>query len=202
MERSRTVNADFDLDYPTIAISKTGSGLGKVTSRPRGIDCGSLCTSSFKPGSTVTLTASADANSVFIGWGGVCAGKRFCSIKATEDMTVTATFSGDPRIIVAPEAHDYGNIQAGRKSFRFFRISNKGKPPLTIGAIAVGGANSSEFPVRSDACSGKTLAANMSCSISVGFAPISAGVKAATIAIPSNDPVARIYEVPLTGTGR
>ncbi len=51
-----------------LQVSKEGSGTGSVTSVPDGINCGSDCDHLFKKGRSVTLTAVADSNSIFIRW--------------------------------------------------------------------------------------------------------------------------------------
>ncbi|HTG80491.1 MAG TPA: CFI-box-CTERM domain-containing protein [Geobacteraceae bacterium] len=53
-----------------LTIAKTGTGMGRVTSMPAGIDCGGNCQGSFAAGATVTLTATADSGSTFSGWSG------------------------------------------------------------------------------------------------------------------------------------
>src|SRR3972149_5895759 len=54
----------------TLSVSKTGTGSGTVTSSPGGINCGSDCSEPYSYGTPVTLTAAADAGSVFAGWSG------------------------------------------------------------------------------------------------------------------------------------
>jgi len=56
-----------------LGVSKLGPGTGTITSNPTGIDCGSVCVSAFPNGKTVTLTATADPGSTFMGWSGNCA---------------------------------------------------------------------------------------------------------------------------------
>jgi hypothetical protein len=76
----------------TLTVIKIGSGSGTVASNPAGIDCGSTCSASFSSGTPVTLTATADANSVFIGW----SGDPDCSdgaVTMNADKTCTATFN-------------------------------------------------------------------------------------------------------------
>jgi hypothetical protein len=76
----------------TLTVIKIGSGIGTVASNPAGIDCGSTCSASFSSGTPVTLTATADANSVFIGW----SGDPDCSdgaVTMNADKTCTATFN-------------------------------------------------------------------------------------------------------------
>jgi hypothetical protein len=76
----------------TLTVIKIGSGSGTVASNPAGIDCGSTCSANFSSGTPVTLTATADANSVFIGW----SGDPDCSdgvVTMDADKTCTATFN-------------------------------------------------------------------------------------------------------------
>jgi alpha-tubulin suppressor-like RCC1 family protein/subtilase family serine protease len=77
-----------------LTANKDGDGTGTVASSPLGIDCGADCTEAFDPGTAVTLTATADANSTFNGWtGGGCAGTGACLLTISADTTVTATFN-------------------------------------------------------------------------------------------------------------
>jgi subtilisin family serine protease len=91
-----TITATFSLPAPvpfTVTVNKTGAGT--VTSNPAGINCGGDCTGTYPGGTTATLTATADAGSVFTGWnGGGCAGAGLCVVSTT--ATVTATFSVIP----------------------------------------------------------------------------------------------------------
>jgi subtilisin family serine protease len=91
-----TVTATFGPPAPapfTVTVNKTGAGT--VTSNPAGITCGADCTGTYPGGTRVTLTAAADAGSVFTGWnGGGCAGAGLCVVSTT--ATVTATFSVIP----------------------------------------------------------------------------------------------------------
>jgi hypothetical protein len=53
-----------------LTVSKAGSGSGRVTSSPAGIDCGSTCSALFADETTVLLTPVADPGSTFVGWDG------------------------------------------------------------------------------------------------------------------------------------
>ncbi len=88
-----TVNADFARVRHVLTVVKTGAGSGTVTSSPSGINCGVTCAASFDTGTVVTLTATADATSVFAGWGGDCAGMT-CVVTLGVDRNVTAQFDG------------------------------------------------------------------------------------------------------------
>jgi Leucine-rich repeat (LRR) protein len=69
-------------------------GPGVVSSSPAGITCGGSCAATFAPGTAVTLTATPDSGSTFLGWGDACAGTaRTCDVTMDAAHTVTATFS-------------------------------------------------------------------------------------------------------------
>jgi 6-phosphogluconolactonase (cycloisomerase 2 family) len=76
----------------TLAVSKNGSGSGKVTSYPAGISCGSDCSEFLTAGAVVTLTAQPAPGSTFAGWSGGCSGTGNCTIVLASSQTVTATF--------------------------------------------------------------------------------------------------------------
>lgn len=89
-----TVTATFTLTPPqqiTVTVNKNGTGDGTVTSNPAGINCGGDCTGTYPGGTTVTLTPSPIAGSLFAGWSGGCTGPGICQVAST--ATVTATFN-------------------------------------------------------------------------------------------------------------
>ncbi|MER2562694.1 MAG: hypothetical protein ABTQ32_18350 [Myxococcaceae bacterium] len=75
-----------------LTVTRAGSGSGTVSSMPTGIDCGTTCTASFPPATTVTLAATPDASSIFTGWSGACSGMTTCTVPLMVASTVTATF--------------------------------------------------------------------------------------------------------------
>lgn len=97
MDANKTATARFDLaavPSASLTVSNVGSGSGVVTSSPSGITCGTSCTASFTGGSTVTLTAAANAGSAFNGWSGACAGSTpNCTVFMDSAKTVAANFA-------------------------------------------------------------------------------------------------------------
>ncbi len=78
----------------TLSISKGGTGSGTVSSSPSGISCGATCSAAVTNGTAITLTATADSGSTFVGWsGGGCSGTGACTVAMTSDQAVTATFN-------------------------------------------------------------------------------------------------------------
>jgi uncharacterized repeat protein (TIGR01451 family) len=93
MNHPQSVVADF-VANPEVQVSKTGGGVGTVTSQPAGISCGATCSTRYIPGTAVALTATAGAASVFTGWSGAgCGGIGKCTFTLDKtDVPVTATF--------------------------------------------------------------------------------------------------------------
>jgi List-Bact-rpt repeat protein len=92
MNVSRTVSAAFRAGRDQLRITKSGRGIGTVTTDPPGIACGSDCTYSFRRGSAVTLRAAPNSKSRFGGWTGACTGKGPCSLTIAAPAEVTAGF--------------------------------------------------------------------------------------------------------------
>ncbi len=91
----------FELnDAHLVSVSLAGSGGGTVTSSPAGIDCGTTCSVAFAEGTTVTLTATAVAGSVFSGWSGECSGTGNCVLTLDSDKNATATFDQLPSFVL------------------------------------------------------------------------------------------------------
>src|SRR5580693_7569533 len=78
-----------------LSVQATGAGGGTISSNPAGIACGPTCSASFTPGTAVTLTETAAANSSFAGWsGGGCSGSNStCSVMLSASQQVTASFT-------------------------------------------------------------------------------------------------------------
>jgi subtilisin family serine protease len=79
-----------------LAVSKSGTGTGRVTSNPPGVDCGATCSAQFVEDTFVTLTATADPGSNFLGWGGDCYGASTCSLSMYYDRSAIAYFDVQP----------------------------------------------------------------------------------------------------------
>ena len=93
VDASKLVRAKFVALTRSLAISKTGSGSGAVTSQPVGIFCGAACSADFDAGAVVTLTASPDPDSVFAGWSAPCTGVGECTVTMNISRDVTASFT-------------------------------------------------------------------------------------------------------------
>lgn len=90
--RTATVNITVNPRTINVSVSKAGTGDGTVMSIPSGINCGTSCSFDFLFDTTVTLVASANANSTFVGW----SGDADCSdgiVQATVAVSCVANFN-------------------------------------------------------------------------------------------------------------
>ncbi|HTJ41569.1 MAG TPA: choice-of-anchor D domain-containing protein [Kofleriaceae bacterium] len=99
IDGAKSVGASFTTNTYTLAVARSGTGGGVVTSAPAGIDCGATCSASFAYGTAVTLTATPSAGSSFGGWSGACTGTGTCSITIAQAANVTATFTIIPETL-------------------------------------------------------------------------------------------------------
>lgn len=93
--QSVTLANAFTYNASDLTITKTGTGTGSVSSSPAGILCGSDCTEKYTSLGNVTLKASPDSDSTFVGWGG----DADCSdgvVSLDASRSCTATFVRQP----------------------------------------------------------------------------------------------------------
>jgi len=199
------INIDSESDVQTIRISNSGDGelnIGQVT-LPNTADFILLydfCSSQ---------TLSADQNcSLRIQFKPQTVGAKTATLAISSDDPSTSTLeialSGEGRLPPTPNiemeeaSYDFGETQVGTTSdFKVARVMNTGNAPLQLGQISLVG---SEFIIKYDLCSNKTLGVSRYCSVIMQFKPISVGAKTANLSIPSNDPDMPTLEVPLNGT--
>jgi hypothetical protein len=115
-DNSTTVKSAIDnlyskISYRTLMIVKSGTGSGTVTSNPTGINCGTTCTYQFASGSSVTLTATPDASSVFSGWvGGATGTNPTVTVTINSDIVVEAIFNALYTLTVVKQGNGDGTV--------------------------------------------------------------------------------------------
>ncbi len=96
----REVGVNVQVQAP---LTVTVTGAGSVASAPGGIACtagaAAGCSATFAPNAQVTLTATAEGENVFGGWGGGCSGVGECRVTLDAARSVTASFV--PRRVVS-----------------------------------------------------------------------------------------------------
>ncbi len=87
-------------------------------------------------------------------------------------------------ISVSPLYHNFGNIGVASFSDQTIAVINNGTSDLIISSVT---NPSVPFSIVADNCSGQTLSASASCSLTVRFTPATEGIFSDTLTIPSND---------------
>lgn len=103
------ISATFDLIQRPLSVTTTGSGTGAVSSAPVGIDCGADCSQDYDHGTSVTLTATPDANVDFGGWTG-------CDAVVGQECTVTMSSAKDVVASFTPTQRALGVTTTGTGS--------------------------------------------------------------------------------------
>jgi len=87
-----------------------------------------------------------------------------------------------PAVTLSPTSLAFGSIIAvvATSSPQSVTLTNSGTAALTISSVALTGANAADYFISLNAC-GASLAAGSNCTVSVIFAPLTAGAKAASL---------------------
>ncbi|MFK7991370.1 MAG: hypothetical protein AB8I08_35465 [Sandaracinaceae bacterium] len=94
IESAVDVGVSFATEPDLLRVIQSGDGTGSVVSTPAGIDCGSVCASPFT--GEVTLEASPDFGSEFMGWSGdaaACGTSLMCTVTVSGSVTVEAQWA-------------------------------------------------------------------------------------------------------------
>lgn len=88
---------------------------------------------------------------------------------------------------ISPSSINFGDHPPGVEApARGVVIENQGPGDLTLGTLMFEGAGASDYTLTFDGCSDRILMSGESCSIDVGFAASTTGVRAARLRVPSN----------------
>jgi alpha-tubulin suppressor-like RCC1 family protein len=96
---------------------------------------------------------------------------------------------------------NFGDVIINSSSEKVVSISSMGSDDLGLDTITLSGADSGEFLITEDKCSGQTVSYYDNCTVKIALSPSSAGMKSAALSIPSNYNGGVNTEITLTGTG-
>jgi hypothetical protein len=151
-------------------------------------------------GDTCTVDVSFDPSTV----GAKSATLRIASDAAgsPHDVALTGTGTGpDGAATPTPVAFGSQDVASGATAALTVTFTSNGTSAVTPGAPALGGGDAAEFAIGLESCSiAGALAPATTCTVYVTFDPSSAGVKSATLSIPSNG-TSTPHVVTLSGTG-
>jgi Abnormal spindle-like microcephaly-assoc'd, ASPM-SPD-2-Hydin/Putative Ig domain len=111
----------------------------------------------------------------------------------------TTSSTAAPAVALSPTSLTFASQDTGTTSAaQSVKVTNTGTASLFINSAAV--PNTLDFTVASDGCSGLTLAAGTSCSVSIVFSPKQAGTRTAALVLTDNAPNSP-QSAPLSGAG-
>ena len=116
---------------------------------------------------------------------------------AHADLTAGAFEVSDPFVTSDPPSYDFGTVTVGDSASVTLPFTNHGAAATPPMAFQIYGIDYSEFSLASDNCTGVILANGDTCTVSVVFAPMSAGTKHGDLDVIVGDPFTTV----LTGTG-
>ncbi|CAK0765582.1 inhibitor of cysteine peptidase [Gammaproteobacteria bacterium] len=110
MTAAKTATATFSPQY-MLTVTKPGVGSGNVDSDLGLIRCGDDCNDPYTSGRIVTLTATPDNGSTFIGWTGGCTGTTLtCKVTMSAVKNVAATFQPIYALTVTKDGTGNGTV--------------------------------------------------------------------------------------------
>jgi hypothetical protein len=113
MWEAQYVTATFEPANFNLVVTNGGGGKGLVTSIQAAVSCptGKTCTVAVANGATVTLRATAGADSVFRGWSDACTGTGDCTVTMTGNRSVGATIEPATYLMqVIPQGSGVGTV--------------------------------------------------------------------------------------------
>ena len=182
---TNTTSFASTVNVTNIAISGTNAGDFSQTSSCTSLTEGQSC--------TITLTFAPTAV-------GVRDATLTVTDDSTSDPTLVATLTGtgvNTTATLSPASADFGSIYAGggTSAAKLFTVTNTSQIAIAIKSIAVTG-NFTE----TNTC-GTTLAASATCTVSVIFAPLTAGALTGTLTVTNSSTANPTLTASLTGTG-
>ena len=118
----------------------------------------------------------------------------------TTPSDVLLSGRGIAPVLVVPTSWNAGSERVGSSVVRAgVLLRNGGDAPLVIRSAAISGSNAGDFFIGSIALP-DTVAAGDSLQIPIRFAPVAAGIRAATLSISDNDPSLPGATISLSGT--
>jgi N,N-dimethylformamidase beta subunit-like protein/ASPM-SPD-2-Hydin domain-containing protein/centrosomal CEP192-like protein/HYDIN/CFA65/VesB family protein len=177
------------------SVTVTGTNAGDFaksadTCTGQAIAANATCTVSltFTPGATGARSASLS----------------FADDAPSSPQTVALTGTGAaaaPVVSFNPTSLSYGNQNVGTTSAaKSVTVTNTGTAALHVTIVALAGANTGDFTISADTCTGASVAVNATCSVSVTFTPGATGTRSASLTF-TDDAGGSPQTVALSGTG-
>ena len=168
-------------------LNRTGSPITPGTLAFTGIDSSDFQLNSDTCSNTALANNfSCGVNAVFhpVSAGGALSASLDIPTNVSPTQSISVSGTSTEYISLVPSPKDYGSTQVGSPTATTqFTVENAGSAMSGTLAVALTGANASEFGITGEDCGGTTLPDHGTCTISVRFAPTSAGAKTASLSV-------------------
>jgi trimeric autotransporter adhesin len=202
-----SVNVGTTSTAQTATLSNTGNAPSRIGTLATGSTEFAISGGSCAAGASV---AAASSCTVLLTFTPSTAGSRSANLVITHDASggqsgTSLTGTGvalNPVIGLSPTALAFSQTVNTTSAAQTATLSNTGNAPLTINALAIGGAQAAEFQIAagSTCTAGGSVAANSSCVLKLSFAPATTGARTASLAITHNA-AGSPSAIALNGTG-
>jgi len=105
MTQDLSLTATFMQEPNFYSLTVSTSGSGTVASTDGNINCPGTCSFTYPSGAQVTLNATPPPGGTFLGWSGACSGTGPCNLTMTQNLFVTAAFTGQQDMVM----HSFGS---------------------------------------------------------------------------------------------
>jgi hypothetical protein len=123
------------------------------------------------------------------------------STTSTTSTSTTSTSMAAPAVTLQPSSLTFPSEPTGQASPpQTVSVANTGTASLFVNGLSHTGTAATDFTVTQDMCSGVTVAAGASCTLTITFTPTADGARTASLGVTDNAP-ASPQVIGLTGTG-
>ena len=129
-----SVAATFTQNTGFFSLTVSTTGSGTVNSTDGFINCPGTCSYTYAANTPVTLNATAGQGGTFSGWSGACTGTGSCNLTMTQNLSLTAAFTGQQDMLV----HNFGSGNDGQNPFANLVFDSAGN---LYGTTSGGGTN-------------------------------------------------------------
>jgi len=188
---TNTGNLAMAITGPLISILKGGNSNEFISVN--------LCPKSLAAGKNCIMTVSFVAGPFYMPQTATLSVMDNGAPPTPQTVPITATVI-NPQATLSTGSINFGSQKSGTtSSLQKITLKNPGATTLTINSISVAGANPTDFTTPTTTC-GATLNAGSSCTISIGFKPVSKGTWSGTLTVKDNALIGT-QTVSLTGKG-
>ncbi len=148
----------------------------------------SNCVGTINPGASCTISTTFTPSAAGTRSGTLTVTSNAASSPTSVALSGTSVLTATPIATIQSNTVAFPMTNVGVMSSGLStRLTNTGNAPLQITAVALGGANASEFSFgAANTCAVGTIAVGASCQLEVAFMPQSSGTKSAVVTLSHN----------------